>query len=346
MRYNPKMREISNSFNASDLSSLLEPHRAALQLHCYRMTGSLQDAEDLVQETFMRALKNYGSFQGRSLLLTWLYRIATNVCLDMLRKRRRRQLRPNGPASDPSEPVGAPTEELLWLEPYPETKLIDTGDTPEERSLKRENISLAFLAMLQFLPPRQRAILILSDVLDWSAREVAESLATSVSSVESALHRARATLDKHHNMSEANLGAASFDKTNTQALLDRLVNAWEADDLDGVVALLHQDVVLSMPPFSSWYQGREAVHAILALHPFGQRRRAGWRLSPTRANGQPAFVLYRADQPGEAYQAFGLMVLSITPSSSTASVSALTIFKNAALAGQFGFPLIVKFPES
>jgi RNA polymerase sigma-70 factor (ECF subfamily) len=310
------------------------------------MTGSLQDAEDLVQETFVRALQNYGSFQGKSSLRTWLYRIATNVCLDMLRKRRRRLLRPDGPASDPRAPVGDPTEEMLWLEPYPDSDLTDFGDSPEEQLLRRENISLAFLALLQFLPPRQRAILIFSDVLDWPAKQAAELFDTSVSSVESALHRARTTLAKHRNMAEANLGAASFDKTNTQVLLDRLVNAWEADDLDGVVALLHQDVILSMPPFSSWYQGREAVHAILSLHPFGQRRRAGWRLLSTRANGQPAFVLYRADQPGEAYQAFGLMVLSIMHSPSTASVSVMTIFKNAALVEQFGFPLIVKSPES
>lgn len=346
MRYNPKMREISKSIDSSDLGSLLEPHRAVLQLHCYRMTGSLQDAEDLVQETFVRALQNYGSFQGKSSLRTWLYRIATNVCLDMLRKRRRRQLRPDGPASDPRAPVGDPTEEMLWLEPYPDSELTDFGDNPEEQLLQRENISLAFLALLQFLPPRQRAILIFSDVLDWPAKQAAELFDTSVSSVESALHRARTTLAKRRNTSEANLGAARFDKTNNQMLLDRLVNAWEADDLDGVVALLHQDVILSMPPFSSWYQGREAVHAILSLHPFGQRRRAGWRLLSTEANGQPAFVLYRADQPGEAYQAFGLMVLSIMHSPSTASVTALTIFKNAALVEQFGFPLIVKSLES
>jgi RNA polymerase sigma-70 factor (ECF subfamily) len=346
MRYNPKMREFSKSIDSSDIGSLLEPHRAVLQLHCYRMTGSLQDAEDLVQETFMRALQNYGSFQGKSSLLTWLYRIATNVCLDALRKRRRRQLRPDGPASDPRAPVGEPTEEVLWLEPYPDTELTDAGDSPEEQLLKRENISLAFLAMLQFLTPRQRANLILSDVLDWPAREVAELFDTSVSSVESALHRARATLAKHRNLAEPNSVAASFDETNVQVLLDRLVNAWEADDLDGVVALLHPDVVLSMPPFSSWYQGREAVYAILALHPFGQRRRAGWRLLSTRANGQPAFVLYRADQPGKAYRAFGLMVLSSTQSPSIVSIHALTIFKNAALAGQFGFPLKVKSPET
>lgn len=346
MRYNPKMRETSISTDSSEIGSLLEPNRAILQLHCYRMTGSLQDAEDLVQETFLRAWRSFDSFEGKSSLQSWLYRIATNLCLDMLRKRRRRQLRPDGPPSDPGAPVGAALDGVFWLEPYPVFERTDAGDTPEEQSLKRENISLAFIAMLQFLPPRQRVILILSDILDWPAREVAESLDTSISAVESALHRARTMLAKHRNLAEADSGIASFDEANEQALLDRLVHAWEADDLDGVVALLGQDVILSMPPFSSWYQGRSAVHAILALHPFGQRKRAGWRLFPTRANAQPAFVLYRADHPGEAYQAFGLMALSITQSPATVSISALTIFRNAALADQFGFPLIVKPPET
>jgi RNA polymerase sigma-70 factor (ECF subfamily) len=347
MRYNPKMRETSISIDSSEIGTLLEPHRATLQLHCYRMTGSLQDAEDLVQETFVRAWRRYDSFEGKSSLSTWLYRIATNVCLDMLRKKgRRRQLRPDGPASDPGAPVGDPTEAALWLEPYPDSELTDISDSPEQLLLKRENISLAFIAMLQFLPPRQRASLVLNDVLDWPAKQVAESLDTSVSAVESALHRARASLAKHRNLRETESSKASFDESNEQALLDRLVNAWEEDDLDGVVALLHQDVSLSMPPFSSWYQGRAAVHAILALHPFGQRKRAGWRLFATRANGRPAFVLYRADQPGEPYQAFGLMALSIMQSPPPVSVSALTIFKNVALAEQFGFPLIVKPPET
>jgi RNA polymerase sigma-70 factor (ECF subfamily) len=338
MRYNPNMNKALEPLGSSEIGSILEPHRAALQLHCYRMTGSLYDAEDLVQETFLRAWRNYDSFEGKSSLRTWLYRIATNACLDSLRKRRRRQLRPDGPASDPRAPVGAPTEEVLWLEPYPDSELMEERDGPEERLLRRENISLAFLAMLQLLPPRQRAILILSDVLDWPAREVGDLLNASVSSVESALHRARATLAKEGHLADVNSAAASLEKAATQALLDRYVQAWEADDLDGLVSLLREDVVLSMPPFSSWYQGREAVHAILWLHPFGQRRRAGWRLLSTRSNGQPAFILYRADQAGEAFQAFGLMVLSIAPSPAGVWVSALTIFKNAALAEQFGFP--------
>ena len=329
-----------SQYMSFDLGSVLEPHRAALQFHCYRMTGSLQDAEDLVQETLLRAVRRYDSFKGGSSLRTWLYRIATNVCLDALKRRRPpRLLRPNGPASDSRVPVGAPTEEANWLEPYPDSELAGAIDSPEEHFFKRETISLAFLAALQLLPPRQRAALILCDVLDWQAKETGDLLGTSVSAVESALHRARATLAKNHSPVPADSGRAEPDGAAVKNLLDRYLNAWHANDVDGLVALLHEDAVLSMPPYSSWYQGRESVHAILSLHPFGFGRRAGWRLSPTRANGQPAFVLYRADQPGEGFNAFGLMVLSTHESPEGPAVAALTIYKSAGLVSRFGFPL-------
>jgi RNA polymerase sigma-70 factor, ECF subfamily len=227
-----------------------------------------------------------------------------------------------------------------WLEPYPDSELGGGVDNPEEHFFRRETISLAFLAALQLLPPRQRAILILCDVLDWQAGEAAELLETSVSAVESALHRARATLAKNHEPAARALDADRPEDSAVRSLLDRCLAAWHANDVDGLVALLHEDAVLSMPPFSSWYQGRESVHAILSLHPFGFGRRAGWRLSPTRANGQPAFVLYRADQPGEPFNAFGLMVLSTRATAEGPSVGALTIFKSPGLVSRFGFPLI------
>jgi RNA polymerase sigma-70 factor (ECF subfamily) len=329
---------------SSDMGSILEPHRMALQFHCYRMTGSLQDAEDLVQETLLRALRRYDSFRGGSSLRTWLYRIATNVCLDALKRRRPpRLLRPAGPASDSRQPVGAPLDEVNWLEPYPDSELTGDVDSPEEHFLRRETISLAFLAALQLLPPRQRAILILCDVLDWQAREAAELLRTSVSAVESALHRARATLAKNHEPAPRVAGPGRPDEAAVKDLLDRYLAAWHANDVDGLVALLHEDAILSMPPFSSWYQGRESVRTILSLHPFGFGRRAGWRLSPTRANGQPAFVLYRADRPGEPSNAFGLMVLSTRVSLQGPAVAALTIYKSSDLVSRFGFPLVATF---
>ena len=293
------MQEAPASSNSPDIGSILEPHRRALQLHCYRMTGSLHDAEDLVQETLLRAWKSYAAFTGSSSLRTWLYRIATNVCLDALKKRRQpRRLRPSGPASDPRAPVGAATGEMNWLEPYPDSELVGTGAGVEERVLIREEISLAFLTVLQLLPPRQRAILILSDVLEWQASEVGELLNASVSAVDSALHRARATIARNRHRAREDAVPAESDVPAVTELLSRYVKAWESNDIDGLVALLHQDAVLSMPPFSSWYQGRDSVRGILSLHPFGWGKRAGWRLSPTGANGQPAFVLYRADHPG------------------------------------------------
>jgi RNA polymerase sigma-70 factor, ECF subfamily len=303
------------------------------------MTGSLQDAEDLVQETLLRAWKSLGAFNGRSSLRTWLYRIATNVCLDALKRRRPpRLLRPGGPASDPRDPIGPPSEQIAWLEPYPDSELRGTRDGPEEQLLARERVSLAFLAVLQALPARQRAIFILSDILDWKSSEVADLLRISVAAADSALHRARATVArKRGEWDDPPLAAAD---ESTRVLLEQYVSAWEAADMDRLVALLHGDVVLSMPPFTSWYQGRESVRSILSLHPFGSRKRAGWRIFPTRANGQPAFVLYRADQPGEDFQAFGVMVLSLRQF--PAAVSALTVFKDAALVARFGFPPVSK----
>jgi RNA polymerase sigma-70 factor (ECF subfamily) len=319
-----------------DPGTILEPHRRALQLHCYRMTGSLHDAEDLVQETLLRAWQKYGSFKGTSSVRTWLYRIATNVCLDALRKRKApRRLRPTGPASDPRLAVGSPTDEANWLQPYPDSEPADAADGPEENLLVREKVSLAFCAALQLLPPRQRAILILTDVLDWKTAEAADLLGMSVPAAESALRRARVSLARQQQPGPSGSAAET---AGVKSLLDRYMKAWEADDVDALVALLREDATLSMPPFPSWYQGRQSVHAILSLHPFGFGKRAGWRLLPTRANGQPAFVLYRADAAGGPSLAFGLMALEVAGSSGRPSVSALTIYKDPDLVSRFGFP--------
>src|SRR5215510_12796717 len=237
------MQQALVNSDSSDIGSILESHRAVLQLHCYRMMGSLHEAEDLVQETLLRAWRNYATFEGKSSLRTWLYRIATNVCLDALKKPRPPPLRPNRPASDPQAPVAPITDEVLWLEPYPDSELIDRGDSPEEQLLSHENISLAFLSVLQLLPPRQRAIFILSDVLDWKVKDIANLLDTTVSAVESALHRARATMAKNHQaMNDDSLKVSSDDRA-TQTFLDRYVTAWEANDMNGLVALLHENVI-------------------------------------------------------------------------------------------------------
>jgi RNA polymerase sigma-70 factor, ECF subfamily len=325
--------------DASNLGAVLEPHRRALELHCYRMTGSLHDAEDLAQETLVRGWQKYASFTGRSSLRTWLYRIATNVCLDALKRRRPpRRLRPKGPPSDVRLPVGPPTEEASWLQPYPDSELAGTAEGPEDSLLARERVSLAFCAALQLLPPRQRAILLLSDVLDWRAAEIGELLGMSSQAVDSALHRARTTLARNNRAMEENPNASGPDNAAVKDLLDRYLEAWHANDVDGLVELLHRDAVLSMPPFSSWYQGRESVIAILSLHPFGFGLRAGWRLSPTRANGQPAFVLHRADEVGKPFKAFGVMVLSMAMSPGGPSISEVTVYKDTELVSRFGFP--------
>ena len=323
-----------------DVSSLIEPYRRELSLHCYRLMGSLLDAEDLVQETLLRAWQRFDTYRGDASLRTWLYTIATNACLDALKKRRLRTLPEAAfPVADPLTPIPVATAEALWLEPFPDSWLSEATENPEARYTRRETVSLAFLTVLQLLPPRQRAIVILSDVLDWRASEVADLLDLSVSAVNSALHRGRVTLAKHYH-SEGRDEAAWVSGADTElsALLHRYVRAWETDDVDGIVALLKEDATLSMPPIPSWYQGREAVRAILAVGPFGVDVSRRWRLYPTRANGEPAFVFYRADAASGSYRAFGVQVVRVDWSVPTGQIGDMTIFKNATLVTAFGFP--------
>jgi RNA polymerase sigma-70 factor (ECF subfamily) len=297
-------------------SALTEPYRRELQIHCYRILGSLQDAEDLVQETFLRAWRRLDTYEGRASFRAWLYKIATHACLDALDRMRSRRLLPaqTYPVSDPHAPIQPPVTEAGWLEPFPDEWLVESAFDPEARYSLHESVSLAFLIALQALPSRQRAALILSDVLDWSAREVAELLGLSVSAANSVLYRARATMAKHyHGRDPRSLDAAATDE-RTQRMLDRFVQVWETADVAGLVALLKEDATLAMPPSPSWYGGRDAigVFAAAALFAdggmFGGAAAGRWRLRPTRANGQFAFAIYQ--RMGDAYQAFGLHVLA------------------------------------
>lgn len=324
-----------------DASTIIEPYRRELSLHCYRLMGSLQDAEDLVQETMLRAWQHFATFKGSASLRTWLYTIATNACLDALKKHKSRTLPMVAyPVNDPLSPSAAATAEVLWLEPFPDSWLAEAAENPEARYTRRESISLAFLTVLQLLPPRQRAIVILSDVLDWHATEVAELLGLSVSAVNSALHRGRVTLAKqYHGNEQREVVRESRIDEATNALLHRYVQAWETDDVDGIVALIKEDATLSMPPIPSWYQGREAVRAILARGPFGLDVSRQWRLYQTRANGQAAFALYRADLSTGCYHAFGVQVIAVDSLAETKQIADMTIFKNAAIVSYFGFPL-------
>jgi len=281
----------------------LEQHRAELTAYCYRMLGSIE-AEDAVQETLFRAWRGLDRFEGRAALRSWLYRIATNVCLDLLESRKRRA-RPMdlGPASEPiAENLKVP--ELAWVEPMPDSRLVPEGD-PVEAVVARETIRLAFVAALQHLPPRQRAVLILREVLRWRAAEVAELLDTSEASVNSALQRARATLEASNVTTDAHLSVDAADAK----LLARYVDAFERYDMDTLTALIHEDATQSMPPFGMWLNGRDDILSWWVGPGAGCR---GSRVIPTvSANGAPAFGQYKPSESGHGYEPWALQVIEV-----------------------------------
>ncbi|MDX2139785.1 MAG: sigma-70 family RNA polymerase sigma factor [Chloroflexota bacterium] len=283
--------------------ALVEQHRHELHMHCYRMVGSLHDAEDMVQETFLKAWRGRMTYEGRASLRAWLYKIATNTCLDALRKQPRRfvpmTLEDDARALD--LPIPASVMEPIWLQPYPDYAL-DT--ISEESVIRQEHTRLAFIVALQVLPPRQRAVLILRDVLEWQASEVATLLDMSVAAVKSALHRARATLAERAG------DDTHMDANGDAALLERYVRAWESADIDGLVRLLHDDATFSMPPIPSWYRGAATIRDLTAKTIFAGQAHGRWRLLPTRANRQIAFGLYRqSDTPG-VHAAYGIQVVT------------------------------------
>ncbi len=278
----------------------LELHRAALTGHCYRMLGSAAEADDAVQETMVRAWRALGRFEGRASLRTWLTRIATRVCLDALADRSRRmrstERAPEGTVDD----VLTVVPDGEWIEPIPDVCVLPTDADPSELASLRQSIRLAFVAVLQHLPPRQRAALLLTEILGWPAAEVAESLETSVAAVNSAVQRARATL------ATRDLGQASTPLSPTQsAALAQYVDAFERYDVDALTALLHHDATLSMPPYTLWLRGHPAIHTWLLGRGAGCR---GSRLLPTAACGSPAFGQYRP-KPDGGHQAWALVVL-------------------------------------
>lgn len=320
-------------------SELTEPYRRELQIHCYRILGSLQEADDLVQETFLRAWRRLDTYQGRASLRAWLYKIATNACFDVLDQRRRRRLLPMDiyPASDPNAMIDPPAAEITWLEPFPDEWLVDqNAANPEARYSLNESVSLAFLTALQALPPRQRAALILTDVLDWSAREVAELLETSIASVNSALHRARVTLAKHYHSPEQERALNREPDERTRKLLDQYVEAWQTADIAGLVALLKKDAILAMPPSPSWYRGRNAIRIFAAKTVladqgmFGGKAKGRWKLIPLHTNAQPAFAIYQRYK-NEVYQFSGIHVLT----AKAHQLAQITCFMDPSLARYF-----------
>ena len=317
---------------------LAEPYRRELQLHCYRMLGSLQDAEDLVQEAFLRAWRGLDGFEGRSSFRTWLYRIATNVCLNALAGRARRVL-PEVQGQPSDQPFDrmlerGPAADIPWLQPYPDDALqgiADPAPGPEARYEMQEAVQLAFVAAIQYLPPRQRAVLLLHDVLGWSAAESARLLDASVASVNSALQRARATLGRHLPEGQPKPQPASDDRQRT--LLHRYLRAWESADVDGFVALLREDATVSMPPWREWYRGHESLRR---LFDWGWRRHGPFRLVPIGANGQPAFAFYCRGAIETEWRAHSINVLSVRDD----SIATLTFFLNPGLFVPFGLPLV------
>jgi len=310
---------------------LVDPYRHELQVHCYRILGSAQDAEDALQETLLAAWRGLGGFEERASVRTWLYRVATSRCLNALRASSRR-VTMDGPQSWPDPPEPTRLGDVPWLEPYPDLlldQLTSTEPGPEARYEATEAISLAFITALQLLPPRQRAALILRDVLDFSGREVAGLLDTTEQSVASAVKRARATLARE--LPSPDQPAPAPGSPREQELVSRLVRAFEAGDVDGIVALMTGDVWLRMPPVPLEYQGRELARRFFSDVAFRRGRR--YLLVPTRANGQPAFGVYLRDPLTGVGHASGLVVITLAGE----QVSAITRFDSGVLS-RFGLP--------
>lgn len=313
---------------------LAEPYRRELHVHCYRMLGSIEDAEDAVQETYLRAWSRLDSYAGRASFRAWLYGIATHACLDALRRRKSRGWPPdvNGPAMPGRSAPEA--VDLPWLAPYPD-RLLDApapaDAEPEAVVTARETIELAFLAAIQRLPARQRGVLILRDVLDWSARDTATALEMTTAAVNSALQRAHATLAEQLPAGRGEWSASST--ARERALLQKLITAWERSDTAGLVGLLRSDARMVMPPASAWFAGRDAIEVFVREHVFGEMG-GTWRLVPTAANRQPAVAMYWQRPDDSAHRAFAIGVLQVIDD----AVAELALFVEPELFASFALP--------
>ncbi len=306
-----------------------DPFRPELLRHCYRMLGSVHDAEDLVQETYLRAWRSYEKFEGRSSLRTWLHSIATRACLTALESRNRRPLPTGlgGPGVDASDPL-VQQPEVPWLEPFPNAMVSAEGTDPAVIATERESLRLALIAALQHLPPRQRAVLVLRDVLQWRAAEVAEVLDTTTTAVNSILQRARAQLDEVRPREDTVVEPTAADQ---RQLLDHYVTAFENKDIAGIVKLFTDEAVWEMPPFIGWYEGADNIARLIDTHcPGGP---GDMRLIPTEANGQPAFGLYMREDDG-VFRPFNLPVLTLAAS----GVTHVACFFDLRLFATFGLP--------
>jgi RNA polymerase sigma-70 factor, ECF subfamily len=314
---------------------LVEPYRGALYAHAYRMLGSAADAEDAVQDSMLGAWRGLARFEGRSSLRSWLYRIATNASLKIIERRPKRVLPIDyGPPAEPGDPRGEPLVESVWIEPVADDSLgLDSGlASPAARYELRESVELAFIAALQHLPPRQRAVLILRDVLGFSAREAAEILETAPASIDSALQRAHHTVDERLPEQDQQATLRTLDDAALRRVVDGYVDAWERDDVDALAAMLTDEAVFAMPPEATWFRGREAVAEFVGTAPMGRGNR--WRLIPTRANGQLAFghYIWREERGAFAAESIGVLTLD------GERIAEMMMFRTPEVFARFGLP--------
>ncbi|MGH2948229.1 MAG: sigma-70 family RNA polymerase sigma factor [Solirubrobacteraceae bacterium] len=322
---------------------LVEPYRAELLAHCYRMLGSAQDAEDALQDALTNAWRALPRFEGRSSLRSWLYRIATNACLKLIERRPKRVLPIDyGPAADPHAAPAEPLTESVWVEPYPDARLgLQAGVAgPEARYEQRESVELAFIAALQHLPPRQRAVLILRDVLGFSAGEVADTLDTTPTSVYSTLQRAHRAIDERVPDQSQQAALAALGDERLREIVDRYVHAWETGDVDAVVALLAEDATITMPPRPTWYRGRDAVADFLGDFPLASGNRS--LLVPVGANGQLAFGHYFWDPENRTYVPHGVNLLTLRDT----RIADITTFLTPEVFERFELPERVRAPAA
>jgi RNA polymerase sigma-70 factor, ECF subfamily len=324
-----EMSSIANrAIDRDSFEQLIEPYRVELHAHCYRMLGSVHDAEDALQDALLRAWRGLPQFEGRSSLRSWLYRIATNSCLRLIERRPKRVLPIDyGPPSDAHDDPAPPLVESVWIEPYPDAAIADGRAAPDARYEQRESIELAFVAALQHLPARQRAVLILRDVLGFSAAEVADTLETTPKAVYSTLQRAHKSVDEHLPAYSQQATLRSLGDARVRGIVETYVDAWERGDVNTIVSMLAEDAILAMPPRPSWYRGIEAARVFLARGPLAPAR--GRRLRPATANAQLAV--------GSLYQGWperpdGLQVLQLLTLDTDGRIAAITAFVGTELA--------------
>jgi RNA polymerase sigma-70 factor, ECF subfamily len=337
-----ELLEAARGGNDDAFRRLVEPHRKELHAHCYRMLGSVHDADDALQDALLRAWRGLAKFEGRSSVRSWLYRITTNTCLDLISARPKRILPiDHGPAADPGDDLGEPLIESVWVEPYADEMLgpEDGYSSPEARYERRESVELAFIVALQHLPATQRAALILRDVLGFSAREAAETLETTVASANGALRRARKAAAERLPGQSQQVALRALRDDGLGKLVTRYTDAWEQGDIDAILAMLAEDATFTMPPLPTWYRGHDAI--ALFLTRFALRDR--WRLVPARANGQLAFGCYAWDAETGSHTALSLDVLTLEGTQATEVTSFVTPYTRGPARQRFAADVFERF---